>query len=239
MPIPQLSTQTGTSYTFNYSDAGRFIRFTNSSAVTATIPPQSSSYFPNGAYFDITQAGTGQVTIVGGAGVTVNSTPSLKLRTQYSSATCIKTAADTWLVVGDLQSTVPAFGAYQSTLQALTAATYTKLQFQTEEFDTDNCFDNATNYRFTPTVAGYYQFNAAMALSGASSEGYIVLYKNGSSFKAGNDVGGTSYGVTVSAIIYCNGSSDYVEVYGYSGTALNTSASQAGTWFNGCLVRAA
>jgi hypothetical protein len=239
MPIPLLNAQTGTTYTFVASDAGKLVTLSNASAITLTIPPNSSVALAIGTSIDITQLSAGQVTIAAGAGVTINSTPSLKLRTQYSSATCIKTATDTWLVVGDLQAPVPAFGAYQSTLQALAAATYTKLQFQTEEFDTDNCFDNATNYRFTPTTAGYYQLNASMALSGASTEGFIQLRKNGSTFKSGNDIGGTTYAVTVSALLYLNGSSDYIEVFGYSGTALNTSASQASTYFNGCLVRGA
>jgi hypothetical protein len=238
MPLPLLNAQTGTTYTFVKTDAGKLVTLSNAGAITLTIPPNSSVALAIGTSIDITQLGAGQVTIAAGSGVTVNSTPSLKLRTQYSSATCLKTAADTWLVVGDLQATVPAFGVYQSTLQALTAATYTKLQFQIKEFDTNNCFDNATNYRFTPTVAGYYQFNASMALSGASTEAYIQLRKNGSNFKAGNDIGGTAYAVTVASVIYCNGSTDYVEAWGYSGTALNTSASQPGTYFNGCLLRA-
>jgi hypothetical protein len=142
-------------------------------------------------------------------------------------------AAGTMMVSGNM----PAFGAYQSTLQSLPAATYTKINFQTEEFDTHNCFDSTTNYRFTPTVAGYYQLNATMSLAAASSEGYITFRKNGSAFKAGNDIGGSAYGVTISTIVSLNGSSDYVEVWGYSGTALNTSASQVGTYFNGCLLR--
>jgi len=140
-------------------------------------------------------------------------------------------------VTGIISGNTPAFGAYQSTLQALPAATYTKINFQTEEFDTHNCFDNATNYRFLPTVAGYYQLNASMALSAGSSEGYILFRKNGSAIKAGNDIGGTAYGVTVSSIVSLNGSTDYVEVWGYSGTALNTSATQSSTYFNGCLLR--
>jgi len=65
----------------------------------------------------------------------------------------------------------------------------------------------------------------------------LLIYKNGSNIKAGNDIGGSAYGVTVSTIVSLNGSTDYVEVWGYSGTALNTSASQVGTYFNGCLLR--
>jgi hypothetical protein len=235
--LPLINAQTGTTYTLVLADAGKMVTLSNAAAIAVTIPLESSVAFAIGTSMNLLQLGAGQVTVAGSGGVTVNATPGSKTRAQYSVLTALKIAADTWVLTGDLQPTIPAFGAYQSTLQSLSAGTYTKLQFQTEEFDTDNCFDNATNYRFTPTVAGYYQFNAAMALSGASSEGYIQLRKNGSNFKSGNDVGGTSYSVTVSAIIYLNGSTDYVEVFGYSGTALNTSASQASTYFNGSLIR--
>jgi len=235
--IPLLNAQTGTTYTLVLLDAEKLVTLSNASAITLTVPPSSSIAYAIGTSIDMVQVGAGQVTVVGGSGVTVNATPSLKFRAQYSRATLLKVAADTWQLVGDLAATVPAFGAYQSTLQSLAAATYTKISFQTEEFDTDNCFDSTTNYRFTPTVAGYYQLNATMSLSGASSEGYILIRKNGSNIKAGNDIGGTAYGVTVSSIVSLNGSTDYVEIWGYSGTALNTSASQVGTYFNGCLLR--
>jgi hypothetical protein len=236
--LPLLNAQTGTTYTTVLLDAGKLVTLSNASAITLTVPPSSSVAYAIGTSIDVLQTGAGQVTVVGGSGVTVNATPSLKLRTQNSAATLLKVAADTWQLIGDLASTAPAFGAYQSTLQSLAAGTYTKIIFQTEEFDTDNCFDSTTNYRFTPTVAGYYQLNGAMALSGASSEGYILIRKNGSNIKAGNDIGGSAYGVTVSSIVSLNGSTDYVEVWGYSGTALNTGASQAGTYFNGCFLRA-
>ena len=55
----------------------------------------------------------------------------------------------------------PAFFAHLSAQQTVTTATFTKLQCDTEILDTDNCYDNSTNYRFTPTVAGkYYVFGA-------------------------------------------------------------------------------
>ena len=236
--LPLINAQTGTTYTLVLADAGKLVTLDNASAITLTVPPSSSVGYANGTSIDILQKGTGQVTVVGGSGVTVNASRSLKLRAQNSAATLIEIATDTWQLVGDLTPVAPAFGAYQSTLQSLSAGTYTKISFQTEEFDTDNCFDSTTNYRFTPTVAGYYQLNATMSLSGASSEGYILIRKNGSNIKAGNDVGSSAYGVTVSTIVSLNGTSDYVEVWGYSGTALNTSASQTGTYFNGCLLRA-
>ena len=71
-------------------------------ALTITIPPASAVDYPIGTSIDILQTGAGQVTVAAGAGVTVNSTPGLKLRTQWSSATLFKRAQNTWVVFGDL-----------------------------------------------------------------------------------------------------------------------------------------
>jgi hypothetical protein len=78
------------------------VEVSNSSATTVTIPTDSTFNFPIGTSIDILQTNTGQVTIAGAGGVTVNATPGLKLRTQWSSATLFKRAANTWLVFGDL-----------------------------------------------------------------------------------------------------------------------------------------
>ena len=99
-----INAQTGTSYTPVIGDASKLITMSNASAITLTIPPNSSVAYPVGTKLDIAQIGAGQVTVAQGSGVTVNSTPTLKLRAQYSGATCIKTATDTWLLVGDLAS---------------------------------------------------------------------------------------------------------------------------------------
>jgi len=131
----------------------------------------------------------------------------------------------------------PAFGAYQNLATSLTAATSVKILFQVEEFDTNSNFSSS---RFTPTVAGYYQLNAALQIDGNQSFS-MALFKNGSLFKYGNYVGSTTnFGIcVVSSIIYLNGSTDYVEIYGNAAVTVNSLASQAGTYFNGALVRAA
>jgi len=97
-----LNAQTGTSYTTVLADASKLITLNNGSAITLTIPANSSVAYPVGTKIDLAQIGAGQVTVAGAGGVTVNSTPTLKFRDQYSAATCIKTATDTWLLVGDL-----------------------------------------------------------------------------------------------------------------------------------------
>jgi len=140
--------------------------------------------------------------------------------------------------------TGPAFSAYQSTLQAVANATFTKVQFQTEEFDTNSNFDPTTNYRFTPTVAGYYQVNASVQNSGSiAGQSTVLIYKNGSAFKNGtSSPQNTAYlGVIVSALVYFNGSSDYVEIYFWqnSGGSVNTATGAPYTYFQASMVRSA
>lgn len=96
-----INAQSGTSYTLVSSDNGKIIEMNNASANTLTIPTNASVEFPIGTQITILQTGAGQTTI-GGSGVTINGTPGLKLRTQWSSATLIKRATNTWVVIGDL-----------------------------------------------------------------------------------------------------------------------------------------
>lgn len=91
------------SYTLSsLTERDDLIEMSSSSAMTLTIPLNSAVAFPVGTSIDILQTSTGQVTIAGDAGVTVNATPGLKLRTQWSSATLFKRAENTWVVFGDL-----------------------------------------------------------------------------------------------------------------------------------------
>jgi hypothetical protein len=91
------------SYTLSaLTERDSLIEVAKATATTITIPLNSAVAFPVGTSIDILQTSTGQVTIAGDAGVTVNSTPGLKLRTQWSSATLFKRATNTWVVFGDL-----------------------------------------------------------------------------------------------------------------------------------------
>lgn len=91
------------SYTLSsLTERDSLIEVSSGSATTVTIPAESSVNYPIGTSIDILQTSSGQVTIAGAGGVTVNATPGLKLRTQWSSATLLKRAADTWVVYGDL-----------------------------------------------------------------------------------------------------------------------------------------
>jgi hypothetical protein len=96
-----LNAQTGTTYTLVLTDNGRLVTLSNAAAITLTVPLNSSVAFATGAVVNIQQIGAGQVTVAGDAGVTVNGTGT-KTRTQWSAASLIKTATNTWTLIGDL-----------------------------------------------------------------------------------------------------------------------------------------
>jgi hypothetical protein len=101
-----INAQTGTTYTTVLDDNGKLVTQTNASAIATTIPLNASVAYPIGAQINIAQMGAGQVTISGAGGVTIASTGATatapKLRAQYSTATAVQTATDTWLVMGDI-----------------------------------------------------------------------------------------------------------------------------------------
>ena len=102
--LTSINQQSVTSWSPQLSDRDKLVEFTSSSAITITVGADIWEDFPIGTSFDILQAGTGQITVQGGAGVTINATPGLKLRTQWSSATLFKRAANTWVLFGDLSA---------------------------------------------------------------------------------------------------------------------------------------
>jgi hypothetical protein len=100
-----LNTQTGTTYTLVAGDAGDLVTLSNASAVTLTVPLNSSVAFATGTQITIAQMGAGQVTVAGAVGVTVNAVDSsTKLRAQYSAATLIKIATNSWILIGDIKA---------------------------------------------------------------------------------------------------------------------------------------
>jgi hypothetical protein len=144
---------------------------------------------------------------------------------------------------------MPAFSAYKSSNQSFSSSTWTKVTLDLEMFDTNNNFASST---FTPTVAGYYQINAGVALSNLTAyptSGVTGVYKNGLLYLRGlvNFGGGTGAFNDVicnaSAVIYMNGTSDYLELYAYQvagGTPQIVGNSDTyQTHFSGVLVRAA
>ena len=129
----------------------------------------------------------------------------------------------------------PAFKAYISSGQSIPNTTWTKVTFQTEMYDTDNAYDNSTNYRFNPQTAGKYFFAVKIRFeSSSTSNAQYLIAKNGDTSVNtlptviyGNDFDMAYHVEFLSGVLELNGSSDYVEVYVYqpSGGAVNISAS--------------
>jgi hypothetical protein len=149
---------------------------------------------------------------------------------------------------GTIQNTAfgtgPAFNAYANATQSLANTTFTKIAINTELFDTANAFDSTTNYRFTPLVAGYYQINGGVSIGiGATGVAVASIYKNGSIATIGNSAANdeTNAYSGISTLLYLNGSTDYVELYGYqsSGLSKSTVAVSPYTYFSASLVRSA
>lgn len=152
-------------------------------------------------------------------------------------------ATGTVMVSGNM----PAFFAYKNDGdQSITTATFTKVTFSAEEYDTNSNFASS---RFTPTVAGYYQTSSVITNANGTTptRQIVMLYKNGSAYAPFVDsLNSSTYRNGGSCLVYLNGSSDYVEIYAYlvgsAGMTLQSGSSTnvgLNTWFSGVLVRAA
>ena len=125
-----------------------------------------------------------------------------------------------------MKTNYPAFEAFLSATQSISDNTETKIQFDSEVIDTDNCYDNSTNYRFTPTVAGKYFVYAKIRLqtnvSTTLAQAEIDVKKNGSTIIETRNIFSNNYtrADTPEAygIIDMNGSTDYLEVFGLMDT---------------------
>jgi hypothetical protein len=166
----------------------------------------------------VTSGGTGVTTSTGTGAVVLGTAPTIT----GANITVAATAA-------------PAFSAYRSGTQAYTTNTYTKIQLNIESFDTNSNYDNATNYRFTPTVAGYYLCTGQIQTSAGT---YVEtnIYKNGVS-NGLTQISG-AWGIPTTQLIYFNGSTDYIELYGFITTSGNI-ASGLSTYFQAFLARSA
>lgn len=158
-----------------------------------------------------------------------------------TSTATLPAATGTVMVSGNM----PTFSAYMASALSYSVNTWTKLPMNTEEWDTANAFDSTTNYRFTPQVAGYYQVNICVQTSTNQNYVWVAVYKNGSSNKNGmaiNTSGSSALSIrgTVNAIVYLNGSTDYIESYGYFGGGSGTTTTGSDTcYFQAAMVRSA
>jgi hypothetical protein len=183
-------------------------------------------------------AGTGTLTI---AAPNTNNTQVLTL--PDNTGTLLSTAST-------FGGTGPAFSAYLSTNQNIASGTQTPLNIASEDFDTNNCFNNTGStvtlngvsvpaYAFGPNVAGYYQVYASVYPNTSTTFAAASIYKNASVYKS-VQTQASNVGVEVSCIVYLNGTSDYIQFYGYlTGTSPQVYSSNVYTFFQAALVRAA
>jgi hypothetical protein len=173
-----------------------------------------------------------------------DTTGNLAFTTQAGANTItVPNATGTMMVSGNM----PAFAAYQSSAQAIGTATFTKVSLQTEEFDTNSCFNNTAStvggipaYSFLPNVAGYYQFTGVASSSTTTIDTLVSFFKNGTEFKRLSYISANTIATLGgSALIYCNGTTDYVSLYVYLTTPQNLIATAKETYFQAVMVRAA
>ena len=130
----------------------------------------------------------------------------------------------------------PTFGVKRTSRQTVSSNTWTVVQFNVEDFDTNSNFNTST-YRFTPTVAGYYQIN--LSIGGTGTVNRSMIAKNGVFTAMGTDVA-ISLSSVATVILYMNGSTDYVEAQ----CLINSGGLQVlediyTSYFSGALVRKA
>jgi len=168
-----------------------------------------------------------------GAGGVITTADASGILNLQSGGVTVATINSTGIVMAS--TTAPAFSAYAGSATSLTGGGFTKVLFDTEEFDTNSNFASS---RFTPTVAGYYQINSSISV-GTGTQLVCSIYKNGTEYKRGVNVTVTNNQSVASSIVYFNGSTDYSEIYCFSGASQNTNTGIALVYFNGCFVRSA
>ena len=137
------------------------------------------------------------------------------------------------------ETNTPYFQAYRSgSEQSISATTFTKVEFNTEVVDSANAYDSTTNYRFTPQTAGkYYIYGQVTTSSGTDmARTMAMVYLNGSRISQTNSFNDDSSSSLTATIVDLNGSSDYVELFAYFGSAANTDLQGRSTFFGGFLV---
>jgi hypothetical protein len=186
------------------------------------IEPQSGTSLTVGASGDTITIPAGATFDASSATLTLpDSSVSLAKLTATGTkdATTFLRGDNTFAVAGGTNT--PAFLATLSADQSISDNTLTKVQFNTVVFDTNSDYDNATNYRFTPTVAGtYFVYASVWIESGANTNynrGYALIQKNGTTTLVQNmqdsrDNPTASYTSTPMTMVSMNGTTDYLEV---------------------------
>lgn len=220
--------------TLKNEDASNSWIFTGSAAAALNFPAISTAlpdfwgFVKNVGSAVLTLTGNGTDTFDESAATTVALSPG------QSAYVFLDAVGAIWRIIR-FQVRRPAFLAHLGVDQSITPATLTKVVFGVEDFDNNNNFASS---RFTATVPGYYQFNAAIRPAGSISGAgvFFEFYKNGSpvirpASTASSTIGG-------SAVLFLD-VGDYVEVYGFvdgTGTTFSFGSASATCWFSGAMI---
>lgn len=131
----------------------------------------------------------------------------------------------------------PAFRAWLSSSVTLSSAVNTKVPLQSETFDTAGAFDPTTNYRFQPSVAGYYSLTGLVSFFTSTYLIGVYIYKNGVVYSSAMSL--VTDRANVTDVMYLNGTTDYAELYAYTATSQDIRGLSQLTYFSGFLARAA
>ena len=173
-----------------------------------------------------------------------------------TSASALRKMTRANFVSGVGQTNTPYFNARLGSDQDIGySGTYTKININTEYFDSAGAFDTSA-YRFTPQTAGKYFVFGQCAFETTSSSNntnnlvatLVAIYKNGSNVAYQQiDRGGQLYSayrrtMGVSTIVDMNGSSDYLELYGRGNSnnagSTRVAADSSGSTFFGAYLLA-
>ena len=176
---------------------------------------------------------------------TIQDTDDNNIINENSNTITIGASGDTTNIIGTLQNNgaavggtmKPAFQAYVSSNFTVSHNSNTKIPMNTEVYDTDNAYDNSSNYRFTPQTAGKYVFYAQMtsADTQTANEFEISIRKNGSTVLGGRTTLENFCSINTIGVVDMNGSSDYVEAYAYQNAGGNAilTGNTSRTYFGG------
>lgn len=207
--------------------AGGTTDWTYSSAVTGYQSPTAagavngSTYSYRAESSDLSQWEVGTGAYSSGTGVFARTAvlfnslgTTAKVNFSAAPQVAIVALKEDFLALNDIASFFASLSANQT---GITDSTFTKVLNNTEAWDTNSWYDNATNYRFTPQRAGRYRVHANIQCNGTTiTVAIAAIYKNGSIYLQGSSaVSGGFASASADAVIQFNGSTDYVEMFGY------------------------
>ena len=192
----------------------------------------------------ITNADIASTVITGQSALTSIASDDAVLISDTSASGALKKMTRANFVSGVGGDNAPFFFAKKNAQQQPSDNVLTKVQYDGEIYDPSGVYDNSSNYRFTPNVAGYYYIFAGVGVTAfgvslmASAELEIRL--NGSQITRSANNGSNNYQYwftpTAQTIVQMNGSSDYIEIYAKGDVTSSTPIYfyQSGyTWFGG------